>query len=92
MPYISGWLADGEIGPLLARYDAMVLPYKDPSQSGVTATAFGNCMPVIGVPVRGLTEQIMDGRTGVLASQGTARSLADAIQRLALDDVLYRNI
>jgi glycosyltransferase involved in cell wall biosynthesis len=86
------WLADGEIGPLLARYDAMVLPYMDASQSGVAATAFGNCMPVIGVPVGGLTEQIIDGRTGVLASQVSARSLADAIQRLAVDDVLYRNI
>ena len=86
------WLKDAEVGPLLARYDAVVVPYIEASQSGVVATAFGNCMPVVGMPVGGITEQIIDGKTGVLASRMTSRALADAIHRLAVDTELYKKV
>ena len=89
---INRWLDDHEVAPLLARYDAMALSHIEATQSGVAAVAFGNCMPVIGMPAGGIAEQIVDGRTGVLAGQITARSLADAIHRLATDANLYRQI
>jgi len=86
------WLGDNEIGPLLARYDAIALPHLEVTQSGVAAVAFGNCMPVVGMPAGGLVEQIVDGRTGVLATQISASSLAAAIRRLARDPALYNRI
>jgi glycosyltransferase involved in cell wall biosynthesis len=86
------WLQDAEVGPLLARYDAMAVPYVEASQSGVVATAFGNRMPVIGMPVGGISEQVIDGKTGILANRMTPRALADAIHRLSVDPVLYRDI
>jgi glycosyltransferase involved in cell wall biosynthesis len=89
---INRWIADDEIGSLLARYEAMVLPHIECSQSAVAATAFGSGMPVVGMPVGGIAEQIIDGRTGVLAQQVTARSLADAVRKLATDAGLYRAI
>ena len=82
---INRWVDDDEVGRLLARYDAIVLPYHEASQSGVAATAFGACMPVVGTAVGGITEQVLDGLTGVLASSTTAGSLADAIRRLDID-------
>jgi glycosyltransferase involved in cell wall biosynthesis len=88
---IDRWLDDSEIAPLLVRYDAMALPYIEASQSGVAAVAFGSCMPVIAMPSGGLSEQVIEGRTGVIAEEVTARSFADAIRRLA-NPVLYDQI
>jgi glycosyltransferase involved in cell wall biosynthesis len=86
------WIEDVEVAPLMARYDAVVAPYIEASQSGVVATAFGNRIPVIGTPVGGIPEQVIDGRTGVLADRVTSRSLAEAIHRLAINPELYKNI
>ena len=89
---INRWIDDRELSALLARYEAMVLPYVECSQSAVAAAAFGSGMPAIGMPVGGIAEQISDGVTGVLARDATARSLAHAIRRLATDAALYRRI
>jgi glycosyltransferase involved in cell wall biosynthesis len=89
---VNRWIDDDEVGPLLARYDAVALSHIEASQSGVAATAFGNGMPVVGMPVGGLAEQIVDGRTGVLAQRMTVRAFADAIRRLANEPGLYDSI
>ncbi len=86
------WIEDDEIRPLLARYDAIALSHIEASQSGVAAAAFGNCMPVVGMPVGGIAEQVVDGRTGVMAHRANARSFADAVHRLAVDLPLYQRI
>jgi glycosyltransferase involved in cell wall biosynthesis len=86
------WLDDSEIAPLLEGYDAMALPYIEASQSGVAAVAFGSCMPVIAMPSGGLSEQVIEGKTGVIAGTVTARALADAIGRLAANPPLYAEI
>lgn len=86
---INRWVEDDEVGPLLARYDAIALSHVEASQSGVAAMAFGHCMPVVGTPVGGLVEQIVDGRTGILARETSAAALADGIRRLAADPALY---
>lgn len=85
-------IKDDEVGPLLARYDALALSHLEGSQSAAAAAALGNLMPVVSVPTPGLTEQIVDGRTGILAHRVSARSLADAIHRLAVDPELYNRI
>jgi glycosyltransferase involved in cell wall biosynthesis len=89
---INRWIADREIGPLLARYDAVALSHIEASQSGVAAMAFGHRMPVVAPPVGGLVEQVEDGRTGILAQRPSGASLADAIRRLALDTNLYNSM
>ena len=89
---INRWLDDNEIAPLLARYDAMALPYIEASQSGVAAVAFGSRMPVIAMPSGGLAEQVIEGRTGTIAADVSARAFADAIRRLAADPALYARI
>jgi glycosyltransferase involved in cell wall biosynthesis len=86
------WIDEAEIPAILARYDVVALSHIEASQSGVAATAFGNFMPVIGMPIGGLPEQVVDGRTGVLARRVAARSFADAIHRLATDPALYARI
>ena len=89
---INSWIEDHAVGPLLDRHDAVVVSHTEASQSGVAATAFGRCLPVVGMPVGGITEQVIDGRTGVLAQGQDVRSLANAIRRLTVDYELYEFI
>jgi glycosyltransferase involved in cell wall biosynthesis len=49
-------------------------------------------MPVVGMPVGGLKEQVTDGRTGVLAGSVTAEALAAGIRTLATRASLYDRI
>lgn len=80
---INRWIADEEISPLLARYDAVACSHREASQSGVASTAFGHGLPVVAMPVGGIVEQVIDGETGILAQGVSAQELADAIARLA---------
>jgi glycosyltransferase involved in cell wall biosynthesis len=89
---INRWIDDCEVGPLLARYDAVALSHVEASQSGVASAAFGSRMPVVAMPVGGLAEQVVDGRTGVLALRPSHEFLADAIRKLALDTALFNSI
>ncbi|HXF55742.1 MAG TPA: glycosyltransferase family 4 protein [Hyphomicrobiaceae bacterium] len=89
---INRWIEEAEIPPLFARYDAMALSHIEASQSGVAAAAFGSGMPVIGTPVAGIAEQVIDGKTGLLARRLGGRAFADAVRRLALDPGLYQRI
>jgi glycosyltransferase involved in cell wall biosynthesis len=82
-------MEETEIGPLLARHDAVVAPHLECSQSGIVAAAFGSGLPVVGVPVGGLVDQVAQGRTGVLAEAADAGALAVAICKLAEDAPLY---
>jgi len=86
------WLDDAEIGPILARYDAVVLSYTEASQSGAAAAAFGCGLPVVATPVGGLREQIDHERTGLIAQDVTPVALADAMQRMATDTALYARL
>jgi glycosyltransferase involved in cell wall biosynthesis len=54
----NGWVPETAIGALLAWSDAVVLPYREASQSGVAAAALAAGRPVIATRVGGLGEQL----------------------------------
>ncbi len=87
----TGWVAPDAIGDILAEADAIALPYLEASQSGVIAAAYGAGLPVVATPIGGLTEQVADGKTGLLAAAATAEAMADAIRRLIETPGLYDN-
>jgi glycosyltransferase involved in cell wall biosynthesis len=86
------WIADDEVGAILARHHAVALPHNECSQSGAAAAALGAGLPLVGCRIGGLAEQVRDGATGVLAQGSDAASLAAAIRRLAADRTLYAGI
>ncbi len=86
---INQWVDEADIGAALARNDVMVMPYREASQSGVAASAATAGMPMVATPVGGLTEQIIDGTTGVIAPTACANGVATAIRRLIDDHALY---
>ncbi|HEX5326311.1 MAG TPA: glycosyltransferase family 4 protein [Acetobacteraceae bacterium] len=75
------WVAEPEIGGMLAWADALVLPYREASQSGVAAAAVASGRPVICTRVGGLIEQLA-GETLARWCDPTAASLAAAIRDL----------
>jgi peptidoglycan/xylan/chitin deacetylase (PgdA/CDA1 family) len=65
---------------LFAAADAVVLPYKRASQSGVLLLAYGFARPVVAYPVGGLAEAVEEGETGWLCARPDADALADALR------------
>ncbi len=82
------WVGEAEIPALLAAADALVLPYREASQSGVAPQALALGLPVVATPVGGLTEQVREGEGGVLAAALTPAALTDAMARLMLPGAL----
>ncbi|WP_270938301.1 glycosyltransferase family 4 protein [Falsiroseomonas oryzae] len=80
----SRWVAEAEIPDLLADAAAVVLPYREASQSGVVPQALALGVPVVATPVGGLLEQVRQGSGGVLATAVTPAALAEAMEA-ALD-------
>lgn len=78
----SRWLGEADMARLVAGADAVVLPYREASQSGVAPLAHGFGVPVVATPVGGLTEQLRDGVDGVLARAVTAEALVEAMAQL----------
>jgi glycosyltransferase involved in cell wall biosynthesis len=84
------WVAEAEIPALLASSDAVVLPYREASQSGIAPQALAMGIPVVATPVGGLLEQVRPGAGGVLASAVTAAALAEALDSLLRPGALER--
>jgi glycosyltransferase involved in cell wall biosynthesis len=73
------WVPEAEIGSLLAWSDALILPSREASQSGVAAAALAAGRPVIATRVGGLREQLTGAPQAVLC-EPDAGSVARAIQ------------
>jgi glycosyltransferase involved in cell wall biosynthesis len=89
---VNRWVAHGEIAAILKRYDAVVVPSTEASQSGVVALAHGHGLPAIVTPVGGLPEQVEGGPTGLVASSVSAAGIAAEMRRFLLDPHLRRQL
>ncbi|MDO9713143.1 glycosyltransferase family 4 protein [Paracraurococcus lichenis] len=81
------WVPDAELAPLIASTRALVLPYREASQSGVLPLALALGVPVVATAVGGLPEQVEDGKAG-LVSAPTPDAIAAAMLQL-LDPATY---
>jgi glycosyltransferase involved in cell wall biosynthesis len=86
------WVADADIPALVAAARAVVLPYREASQSGVLPIALACGVPVVATPVGGLSEQLTDGQSGLLADSPTAPALAAAMARLLAEPGLQAHL
>lgn len=76
-----GWVPEDRVESVVRRFDLLVLPYRDASQSGVLTVAQALGVPVVATPVGSLPEQVADG--GLVAERVDAAALAQAIEHLA---------
>jgi glycosyltransferase involved in cell wall biosynthesis len=75
------WVADDEIGGLLAWSTALVLPYREASQSGVAAAALAAGRRVLSTRVGGLVEQLSHEPRAIMCEPDPA-SLVSGLQTL----------
>jgi glycosyltransferase involved in cell wall biosynthesis len=75
------WFNDGELPGLLAWADALVLPYREASQSGVAALAIAAGRHVLATNVGGLPEQL-GGLPNTLLCEPTVTAIADGLLQL----------
>jgi glycosyltransferase involved in cell wall biosynthesis len=74
------WVPEDEVGSLLDWADAVVLPYREASQSGVAAAAIAARRIVIATNVGGLAEQLAGEALAILCEPDAA-SLAAGLRR-----------
>ena len=72
-----------EIQVYFQAADAVVLPYRESSTSGIAHVAMGFDKPVVATAVGGLVDVVEDGATGLLVPAGDEKGLAQAMNRLA---------
>lgn len=66
--------------------DVVVLPYKSATQSGIVQMAYHLDKPCIVTDVGGLSEVVLNNRTGYVVSPGDISALADAVIRFYKED------
>lgn len=77
---IEGHIADNEVGPLLARHHAVLLPYTEFfAESGVANLALSHQRPILATASGGLGDLIDQGRCGIPIALPTAEAVAGAI-------------
>lgn len=83
------FIADSDVKYYFSVADALVLPYKTATQSGVTQIAYNFCTPMIVTDVGGLPEIVPDDKVGYVCPP-TVDGVADAIESLYKDNNLAR--
>ncbi|WP_298162478.1 glycosyltransferase [Acidocella sp.] len=84
MPHVrveARWFKDAEVPALLEWADAVVLPYREASQSGVAALALAAGRPVLATKVGGLPEQLSKASAALLC-QPNAEDISLGLQSL----------
>ncbi|MFQ5739874.1 MAG: glycosyltransferase [Acidobacteriota bacterium] len=73
------YVRNEEVPRLFQQADLVVVPYRRATQSGVVPLAYEFDVPVVASDVGGLSEVVLDQKTGYLFPAGDARALAERI-------------
>jgi glycosyltransferase involved in cell wall biosynthesis len=75
------WIPESELPGLIEWSDAVVLPYREASQSGVAAAAIGQGRMVVATNVGGLPEQLAN-TPGAILCEPNAAAIAEALLQI----------
>lgn len=77
----DGYVPNERVGLYFSAADAVVLPYRSATQSGIVPIAYQLERPVICTDVGGLAEVVEHGRTGLICPPLDVEALAQAVIR-----------
>lgn len=81
----TSFIPNNEVGKYFCAADAVVLPYRTATQSGITQVAYHFDLPMIVTRVGGLPELVHDGRVGLVV-EPQVEAIANGIETFYQDD------
>jgi len=75
----------GEVGQVFRTATVVALPYRSATASGVLQAAYANARPVVVTRLGALTEDVIDGTTGLVVPPADRPALARALIKLVAD-------
>lgn len=73
------YIPDEEVTDFFSATDALILPYRSATQSGVVAIAYQMGIPIVATNVGSLGDTVRDSKIGIVATDTTPESIAQAI-------------
>jgi glycosyltransferase involved in cell wall biosynthesis len=81
------YVSDSEVSDFFSMSDACILPYKDATQSGITAISNHFNLPIIATDVGGLKEKIEHEKTGLIVEKPEPELIAKSIAHYFQNDL-----
>ncbi len=79
--FVANYVRNEAVATYFSAADVVVLPYLSATQSGIGQIAYNFDKPVIATNVGGLSEVVLDGKTGFIVPPKDPSALANAIAR-----------
>ena len=78
---INQFVPNEEVGQYYFASDLNILPYRSATQSGILNVSYGFEVPVLVTRVGGLTEFIVEGKTGLIIEPGSKDTIVDGVKQ-----------
>ncbi|MBI4547463.1 MAG: glycosyltransferase [Ignavibacteriae bacterium] len=82
---VESYVPTDQVATYFSAADVVVLPYLSATQSGIVQIAYNFNKPVIATNVGGLTEVVVEEKTGFLVPPNSPEALAEAVKRFYLE-------
>jgi len=76
----TDYIANDKVATYFSAANVAVLPYRTATQSGIVQIAYNFDLPVIATNVGGLSEVVIDGKSGIITSEATPELVAKDIE------------
>lgn len=76
------YINDSDIPTFFSAADALVLPYRSATQSGVVSVAYNFDLPMVSTPVGDFPNSIKRPGTGIVADAISSEAIADSVENL----------